>query len=82
MQSSQLAGVQTNDPRVQHAVAEAFVFGFRRIIWWAVALCVACALSAQFISDHPVPEAMQEGSEEQSSTKLPGEALAASPARH
>ncbi len=49
-QQSQLAAVQTNDPRVKRAVAEAFVFGFRRILWLAVALCAASSVSAQMLS--------------------------------
>lgn len=52
-QRSQLAAVQTNDPRVQQAVAEAFVFGFRRILWLAVGLCLASSLSAQMLSNRP-----------------------------
>lgn len=52
-QRSQLAAVQTNDPRVQQAVAKAFVFGFRRILWLAVALCLASSVSAQLLSTRP-----------------------------
>lgn len=52
-QQSQFGEVQTHDPRVQHAASEAFVFGFRRIIWFAVALCVASSLSAQLLSNQP-----------------------------
>ncbi len=52
-QRSQLAAVQTKDPRIQHAVAEAFVFGFRRILWLAVGLCLASAVSAQMLSNKP-----------------------------
>jgi EmrB/QacA subfamily drug resistance transporter len=49
-QTSRLAAIRTDDPRVEHAVAEAFVFGFRRIIWLAVALSVASAVSAQVLT--------------------------------
>ena len=52
-QRSQLAAVQTKDPRIQHAVAEAFVFGFRRILWLAVGLCLASSVSAQMLSNKP-----------------------------
>ncbi len=52
-QRSQLASVRTNDPRVEHAVAEAYVFGFRRSLWLAVALSLASALSAQLLKDSP-----------------------------
>ncbi len=46
---SQLAAIETSDPRVSTAVAEAFVYGFRRIVLLAAALAVASALSAQLI---------------------------------
>ena len=52
-QSSQLAAVQTADPRVRRAVAEAFVFGFHRIIWLAVALSIASAVCAQSLTKEP-----------------------------
>ena len=50
-QRLQLAAVQTNDPRAKHAVAEAFVFGFHRIIWLAVLLSIASAACAQILTD-------------------------------
>lgn len=53
-QQSRLAAVQTDDPRAKRAVAEAFVFGFHRIIWLAVALSLASAASAQVISKERV----------------------------
>jgi hypothetical protein len=46
---SELAGIESNDERVQNAVAEAFVFGYRRITLLAAALAVAGALSARLI---------------------------------
>ena len=58
-QRSRLAAIQTDDPRVEHAVAEAFVFGFRRIIWLSVALSLASAVSAQVLTQKagsPVPK--------------------------
>ncbi len=76
-QSSQLAGVQTHDPRVQQAVAGAFVAGFREILWVAVALCVACALCAQLVAPHPTPEET-EPSTDKPQSKLPAEAQSTS----
>ena len=49
-QSSQLASVRTDNDQVRRAVAEAFVFGFRRSLWLAVALSLASALSAQLLT--------------------------------
>ena len=42
-QQERLAAVQTKDPRARLAVEEAFVYGFHRIIWVAVALSLASA---------------------------------------
>ena len=55
-QRSQLAAIKSDDPRVQRAVDESFVFGFRRIIWLAVALSIASALCAQALRPKPTPE--------------------------
>jgi EmrB/QacA subfamily drug resistance transporter len=49
-QRSRLAAIQTDDPRIEHAIDEAFVFGFRRILWLAVALSVASAVCAQVLT--------------------------------
>ena len=49
-QRLRLAAVQTNDPRVKHAVDEAFVYGFHRILWLAVALSLVCVVCAQFVT--------------------------------
>ena len=49
-QRLRLAAVQTSDPRVERAVAEAFVYGFHRIIWLAVALSLASGVCAQFVT--------------------------------
>ena len=49
-QRSRLAAIQTDDPRIERAVDEAFVFGFRRILWLAVALSVASAACAQVLT--------------------------------
>ncbi len=50
-QRQQLAGVQTKDPRARRAVNEAFVYGFHRIIWMAVALSLAGVACAQVLTD-------------------------------
>lgn len=49
-QRSRLAAIHTGDPRVQHAVDEAFIFGFRRILWLATALSLASAACAQLLT--------------------------------
>ena len=53
-QRSKLAALQTDDPRVKRAVDHAFVFGFRRILWLAVALSIASAASAQLLRGEEV----------------------------
>jgi predicted MFS family arabinose efflux permease len=45
-QRSSLAGIATSDPTAQHAVDEAFVAGFRRVMLTASGLCVLAAISA------------------------------------
>ena len=52
-QRSQLAAIQTTDPRIHHAIDEAFVYGFRRILWFAVGLSLASAVCAQVLSSKP-----------------------------
>ncbi len=49
-QQERLAAVQTKDPRARLAVEEAFVYGFHRIIWVAVALSLASAACAQVLT--------------------------------
>lgn len=63
-QSYKLAAVQTNDPRIRNAVGEAFVVGFRRILWLAVGLCVASAASAQIVSSDTTHVEVAEGEPE------------------
>ncbi len=53
-QSSRLAAIESKDPKINHAVAEAFVYGFRRITWLAVVLSIACAGCAQVLSKKSV----------------------------
>ncbi len=49
-QRSRLAAIQTGAPRIEHAVDEAFVFGFRRILWLAAAFSLASAACAQVLT--------------------------------
>ena len=49
MQRSKLAGAQIEDPLVMHAFDEAFVSGFREVIWISVGMALLSALSAQVI---------------------------------
>ncbi len=49
MQRSKLAGAQISDPPVKHAFDEAFVSGYRDVIWISVGLALLSALSAQMI---------------------------------
>jgi hypothetical protein len=49
-QRLRLAAIQTDDPRIEHAVDGAFVFGFRRILWLAAALSLASAACAQVLT--------------------------------
>ncbi|HEX9200717.1 MAG TPA: MFS transporter, partial [Acidobacteriaceae bacterium] len=48
-QRSRLAGAQTSDPRIRQAIDEAFVSGFRDVIWISVVLALLSTASAQMI---------------------------------
>jgi EmrB/QacA subfamily drug resistance transporter len=48
-QRSKLAAAETNDERARHAVAEAFVAGFRAVIWASVGLALASSISAALL---------------------------------
>jgi EmrB/QacA subfamily drug resistance transporter len=48
-QRSKLAGAQISDLLVKHAIEEAFVSGYREVIWISVGLALLSALSAQMI---------------------------------
>ena len=48
-QRSKLAGAQNSDLLVKHAFEEAFVSGYREVIWISVGLALLSALSAQMI---------------------------------
>ena len=49
MQRSKLAGAQISEPLVMQAFDEAFVSGYRDVIWISVGLALLSALSAQMI---------------------------------
>jgi EmrB/QacA subfamily drug resistance transporter len=49
IQRSKLAGAEIGDSRVQRAFDEAFVSGYREVIWVSVGLALLSALSAQMI---------------------------------
>ena len=49
IQRSKLAGAQISDPPVKHAFDEAFVSGYRDVIWISVGMALLSALSAQLI---------------------------------
>jgi EmrB/QacA subfamily drug resistance transporter len=49
MERSKLAGAQINDPRIRQAFDEAFVSGYRDVIWISVGLALLSALSARMI---------------------------------
>ena len=50
-QRAQLGAIQTDDPQFRLAIDRSFVFAFRRILWIAVALSLASALSAQLLTN-------------------------------
>jgi hypothetical protein len=45
-QRSRLAAIDTSDERARRAIAEAFIAGYRAVIWGAVGLALASSLSA------------------------------------
>jgi EmrB/QacA subfamily drug resistance transporter len=55
MQRSKLAGAQINDPLVKRAFNEAFVSGYRDVIWISVGLALLSAFSAQVIDAKKQP---------------------------
>jgi MFS family permease len=57
IQRSKLAGAQIGDLPVQRAIDEAFVSGYREVIWVSVGLALLSALSAQLIPSKGSPAA-------------------------
>jgi EmrB/QacA subfamily drug resistance transporter len=53
----QLAAALNPDPRIDRAVAESFLAGFRVILWLSVGLAAASALSAWLLLDSGAPDA-------------------------
>lgn len=49
MQRIKLAGAQISEPQIMHAFDEAFVSGFRDVVWISIAMALLSALSAQMI---------------------------------
>jgi MFS family permease len=50
-QRPRLAAAESDDPRVRRAIAESFVSGYRAILWVAVSLALASALTAFVLID-------------------------------
>jgi hypothetical protein len=48
-QRSRLAAIETSDPRARRAIDEAFVAGYRAVLWSAVGLALASSLSAAIL---------------------------------
>ena len=51
-QRSKLAAIETNDPRARQAIDEAFVAGFRRVLWVAAGFAFASSLSAGMLIEN------------------------------
>jgi MFS family permease len=49
MERTKLAGAQIGEPLIKHAFDEAFVSGFRDVVWISVGMALLSALSAQMI---------------------------------
>ena len=58
-QRSKLAGAQISDPLVKHAIDEAFVSGYRDVIWISVGMVLLSTLSAQMIQSKRRPVAVR-----------------------
>jgi EmrB/QacA subfamily drug resistance transporter len=48
-QQSRLAAAKTDDPQGRHAIDEAFIAGYRTVLWLAAGLAVASSLSAALL---------------------------------
>jgi MFS family permease len=49
LERPKLAGLQTDDMRIRHAVDKAFLSGYHDVIWISVGLAILSAVSAQMI---------------------------------
>ncbi len=56
-----LAGLQTSDLRIRHAVDEAFLSGFSDVLWISAGLAILSAVSAQMIGAKTVPTRRLDG---------------------
>jgi len=56
VQRTKLAGIESDDTRARRMIQESFVAGYRRVLWIAVVLSIASAVSAAaFIEPRPQP---------------------------
>jgi EmrB/QacA subfamily drug resistance transporter len=64
----QLAAATNPDPRIERAIAESFIAGFRIVLWLAAALAAASALSAWLILESTKRESTREGEPREASS--------------
>jgi MFS family permease len=55
IQRSRLAGAEISDTRLKHQFDEAFVSGYRDVIWFCIGLALLSSLSAQMIASKSRP---------------------------
>jgi EmrB/QacA subfamily drug resistance transporter len=61
-QRPKLAAAKTDDPRVQHAIAQSFLAGYHIILWAAVGLALVSGLSAFALTGESTPRRRQASS--------------------